>query len=289
VKGKIVVVTGATGGIGKEIARGLARLGATVVVAARSEERGQAAVNEIGGDVHALRLDVASPRSVEAFARALPFEKVDVLVNNAGAWFTDRRETPEGRELTFATNVLGPYHLTTLLRPRLAQAGRARVVNVVSSFASNYDVNDLDFSRRPFDGFKAYGQSKLALRMLTWGFAARFASDGIAVNAVAPGFVRTDFNQHAKGFMASMIGFSARLFAVSAEKGAEGPLRAATAPELDGVTGKYFDRLDEKEGGFRDPAAIADLEERCATMLEGRSAPHARLDAFELAARGVRQ
>jgi NAD(P)-dependent dehydrogenase (short-subunit alcohol dehydrogenase family) len=230
---------------------------------------------------------VASPRSIDAFVRDLPFERIDVLVNNAGAWFTDRRETPEGRELTFATNVLGPFHLTNLLHSRLAKAKGARVVNVVSAFASNYDPTDLDFFRRRFSGFKAYGQSKLALRMLTWSFAARFARDGITVNAVAPGFVRTNFNQNGKGFIIAFFTLMARLFADSPEKGAEGPLWAATAPELDGVTGKYFDRRKEKEGRFRDAQAISDLEVRCARMLGGPTTQEARLDALELAPRGV--
>jgi NAD(P)-dependent dehydrogenase (short-subunit alcohol dehydrogenase family) len=288
VEGKIAVVTGATSGIGKEIARGLAKTGATVIVGARSLESGEAVAREIGGRTTALRLDVASPRSVDAFAKELPFERVDVLVNNAGAWFTDRRETPEGRELTFATNVLGPFQLTTLLHPRLARAKGARVVNVVSAFAGNYDATDLDFFRRRFDGFKAYGQSKLALRMLTWGFAARYAKDGIAVNAVAPGFVRTNFNKNGSGFLLWFFNVMARFFADTPEKGAEGPIWAATAPELDGMTGKYFDRKKEKEGRFRDATAIEDLEARCARLLAGASARQARVDALELEPGAVR-
>jgi NAD(P)-dependent dehydrogenase (short-subunit alcohol dehydrogenase family) len=274
-KGKIAVVTGATGGIGKEIARGLAGLGATVVIGARSPERGRAARDEIAqasgnADVHVMKVDVAEAASLRAFAADVGkrFERIHVLVNNAGAWFTDRRLSPDGVELTFATNVLGPHLLTSLLLPRLRAAAPAgRIVNLVSAFAGNYDATDLPFQRRKFDGFKAYGQSKLALRMLTWGMATRLDGSGVTANAASPGFVRTDFNQHARGLMATMIGLSAKLFAVPAAKGADTPLWVAAAPELAGATGKYFEGRKEKDGKYRDAAAIADLERRCDEMI----------------------
>ena len=273
---KIAVVTGATGGIGKEIARGLARQGLTVVIGARTAARGEAARADIAAttgnaDVHVLPLDVADPASVRDFAHEVEarFPRVDVLVNNAGAWFTDRRETVRGHELTFATNVLGPYLLTKLLADRLAAAGDARVVNVVSAFSSNYDATDLGWIRRPYDGFKAYAQSKAALRMITWHFADLLRGKGVTANAVSPGFVRTDFNQNARGFMAALIGLSARLFATTPEKGAETPLWAATSAALAGVTGNMYEALKEKEPGFEDRAVIADLVQRCEAMASG--------------------
>lgn len=262
--GKVAVVTGATGGIGKQIALGLARLGATVVLGARDAGRGAAAAAEIGA-AEVVPLDVADLASLRAFAARFRdrHDTLDVLVNNAGAWFTDRRTSPQGVELTFATNVLGPHVLTDLLRDPLSAGGGGRVVNVVSSFAGGYDATDLQFERRPFDGFQAYNQSKQALRMLTWGQAARLAPAGVTANAVAPGFVRTDFNRHARGPRATMIGLSARLFAVSPAKGADTPLWAAVAPELLGVTGKYFIGRKEQDGRFHEPDPIADLERRC--------------------------
>ncbi len=184
--GKVAVVTGATGGIGKEIARGLVRLGATVVIGARDDRRGAAAAGELG--VTAYPLDVADQASIAAFAAAViaAHASIDVLVNNAGAWFSDRRESPDGVELTFATNVLGPYLLTNALLAPL-RAGHARVVNVVSSISGDYDADDLQFTRRTYDGFKAYAQSKQALRMITWGQAAAAEGTGMTANAVAPG------------------------------------------------------------------------------------------------------
>jgi len=269
--GKVAVVTGATGGVGKEIARGLTRMGARVVIGARDPARGEAARVDIGGQpgqVSVLPLDVADLSSVRAFALALSddVDRLDVLVNNAGAWFSDRRESPQGHELTFATNVLGPHLLTELLLERLREAGQARVVNVVSSLTGHYDATDLQFTRRGYDGFNSYAQSKHALRMLTWGLATRLSGSGVTANAVAPGFVRTGLNRNAHGLRASMIDLSARLFAVSPDKGAQTPLWAATAPELAGVSGRYYAGRKEKDGRFRDPGAIADLEQRCAEL-----------------------
>jgi len=271
--GKIAIVTGATAGIGKEIARGLAVMGATVVIGARSAERGEAARAEIvastqNPNVEVLLVDVAEPASVRAFVERFRarHDRLDVLVNNAGVWFTDRRQNSQGHELTFSTNVVGPWLLTSLLEEPLRAAAPSRVVNVVSGLADHYDGGDLLYTRRKYDGFKVYAQSKAAERMITWGLADRLAQAGVTVNAAAPGFVKTDFNREAKGFMAGMIDLMARLFADSPEKGAATPLWAATSPDLDGVTGRYFDAKKEKERRFDDPTQIAHVERACAEL-----------------------
>lgn len=273
-KGKIAVVTGATSGIGKEIARSLAAMGATVVIGARTEAKGEAARSEIASatgnkDLHVMCVDVAELESVKTFAAAFEkrFGKLHILVNNAGAWFSDRRTNQAGRELTFATNVLGPFALTLALEKPLRASAPSRVVNVVSSFAGDYEADDLDFSRRSFNGFKAYSQSKAALRMQTWAFAARFAGSGVSVNAAAPGFVRTDFNRNAKGLLAAMIGFSSIFFGTTPARGAKTPAWVATHPSLAGTTGKYFDAMKEKDGKWNDPAQVADLQRRCSAIV----------------------
>jgi NAD(P)-dependent dehydrogenase (short-subunit alcohol dehydrogenase family) len=272
--GKVAVVTGATGGIGKEIARGLVRLGAHVVIGARDPGRGEAARAELAADtesraggVSVLPLDVADQSSLRAFAAAFGdrHDGLDVLVNNAGAWYTDRRQSPDGYELTLATNVLGPHLLTELLLDRLrsagsSAAGSARVVNIVSAIVGDYDATDLQFTRRPYDGYKAYAQSKQALTMLTWGLAGRLAGQGVVANTAAPGFVRTGFNSNAHGPRAVMINLMGRLFAVSPAKGTDTPLWTASASELDGVTGGSFANRKQQQPKFTDPGPIAELE-----------------------------
>jgi NAD(P)-dependent dehydrogenase (short-subunit alcohol dehydrogenase family) len=272
--GTVAVVTGATTGIGKQIAAGLVRLGAQVVIGARDPGRGEAARAELaalapGRDaVAVVPVDVADQASVRGFCAYLldRYEALDLLVNNAGVWFTDRRESADGLELTFATNVVGPYLLTSLLGPALVRRGHARVVNVVSSIAGDYDATDLQFSTRPFKGFAAYAQSKQALRMLTEYFAQRFAGTGVTVNSAAPGFVRSDFNRSATGPQVMMINLSARLFGSSPARGADTPLWVAAAPELRDTTGGYFVNRKAKDGGFHDAAMQADLARRCAEL-----------------------
>jgi NAD(P)-dependent dehydrogenase (short-subunit alcohol dehydrogenase family) len=267
--GKVAVVTGATGGIGKEIARGLVQLGARVVIGARNAERGEGVRRELGGDVSVLPLDIADQPSVRGFADALGEQggRLDVLVNNAGAWFTDRRQSPQGYELTFATNTLGPYLLTELLLDRLRAAGQARVVNIVSSIAGHYDAADLQFTRRPYDGYHAYAQSKQALRMLTWGLATRLEGSGVTANVAAPGFVRSELNRNVHGLRPAMINLSLRFFGTTPAKGADTPLWVAVAPELADVTGRYFEGRAEQDGKFHDPEPIADLERRCSELV----------------------
>lgn len=281
--GKVAIVTGATGGIGKEIARGLARLGATVIVGARDRGKGEAVVAELAKDakrpeaVSTMVVDVSSVASVRAFVADFgkKHDALHILVNNAGAWYTDRRQSVDRHELTFATNVIGPYLLTKLLADRLRAAKGARVVNVVSELAASYDADDLEFEKRAFDGFKAYGQSKQALRMVTWLQAAQLEKDRITVNAAAPGFVKTDFNQNAKGFVAGMIGLFSRFMAVSPAEGADTPLWAAASREVAGATAKYYDKRTEKDGKFRETGPLADLEKRLDAMTAGKTSSSA--------------
>jgi NAD(P)-dependent dehydrogenase (short-subunit alcohol dehydrogenase family) len=267
--GVVAVVTGATAGLGREIARGLAGRGARVVINTRDAARGEAAKAYIGPEaVTVLPMDVSDQASVRSFAAAVRdlHDRVDILVNNAGAWFTERRVSADGLELTFATNVLGPYLLTELLLDPLRAAPAGRVVNVVSSIAGDYDPTDLQFTKRPYDGFKSYAQSKYALRLLTWSFAGELAGTPVTVNAAAPGFVRTEFNRNATGGKAVMINLSARLFGSSPAKGADTPLWVAIDPSLKGRTGAYFAKRTAKDRGDADPAAIEDLRDRCADL-----------------------
>lgn len=267
--GKVAIVTGATSGIGREIARGLVSMKATVLIGARDLSRAETVRSDIGAS-GVLPLDVSDQASIRAFA-AMVTENVgavDVLINNAGAWFTDRRTSAQGVELTLATNVLGPFLLTDLLSESLQAANASRVVNLVSSIAGSYEPDDLQFTRRPYNGYQAYSQSKQALRMVTWAQSRRLSGTGTTANAVSPGFVRSELNRNAKGARAVMINLSARLFATSPTKGADTPLWAASDPELVRVTGKYLAGREVKDGGFDDQAAIDDLERTCRRLTQ---------------------
>ncbi|OJY67566.1 MAG: hypothetical protein BGP16_03330 [Sphingobium sp. 66-54] len=175
----------------------------TVVLGVRDLPAGEAVAAELareagGGHVEALPLDLASIASVRHFAGSVAarHSSIGLLINNAGAWFNTRRLSPDGHEMTLATNVLGPYVLTQELLPLLLAGVPSRIVNIVSAATSDYDTSDLDWESRRFNGFKAYAQSKQALRHMTWALASRLESKGVAVNAVSPGFVKTAFLDH---------------------------------------------------------------------------------------------
>jgi NAD(P)-dependent dehydrogenase (short-subunit alcohol dehydrogenase family) len=248
-------------------------MGARVILPARDRARGERAVAEIGaskGSAEVVVGDLSSRKSTRSLAetilRAAP--KIDVLVNNAGMWTTERQESPEGFELIWATNVLGPFLLTQELAPGLAAAGNARVVNVSSVAAGKLDLDDVEWKKRPWSGFDAYQQSKQALRMLTWSFSEKLAAQRVTVNTVSPGFVRTGLNDTAKGPLAAVIRFSSRFMASTPQDGADAATWLAASPEVSGVTGKFYrEKRNEVPCQFRAPEPRARLFDLCASMV----------------------
>jgi len=247
--GRVAVVTGATSGIGREVALGLARLGATTVVVGRGADRASRTAQEISRvvqspRVEALRVDdLAVMADVRELAATLldRYPSIHLLVNNAGAYFRRREVTSEGLERTFALNVLSPFLLTSLLAPRLVSSAPARVVNVASEAhrRSQVDFGDLQSERR-YRGFAAYGTSKLELIWLTREFARRFAGTRVTVNAVHPGFVRSGFGLNNGGGTAVALRILAALFGRSVVKGADTVIYLASSPAVEGQTGTYF-------------------------------------------------
>jgi len=247
--GRVAVVTGATSRIGREIALGLARLGATTVVVGRGADRASrtaAELSRVSGNprVESLRVDdlalLADARELSA-ALLDRYSGIHILVNNAGAYFRRRELTPDGLERTFALNVLAPYVLTTLLAPRMIASAPARVVNVASAAHRNakVDFSDLQFARR-FSGFTVYGSSKLELIWLTREFARRLQGRGVTVNAVHPGYVRSGFGLNNGGGTAVAMRVLGRLFGRSVVRGADTPIFVASSPELAPATGGYY-------------------------------------------------
>ena len=269
---KVCMVTGATSGLGLATARQLAALGATVIVVGRDAAKCAAVEASIsngfaGGAVDWLVADFADRDAVRRLAAEAEdrHSRIDVLVNNAGATFPKRRVTPEGVELTLAVNHLAPFLLTTLLLHRLRESAPARIVNVssVAHESARLDFDDPTMERgyRPF---AAYGRSKLANLWFTYELARRLEGSGVTVNAVHPGLVRTALGDHSGALRRAgwrLLHVAYRKVSLSPEEGAAAITHLATAPELEGVSGRYFvgHRPAESSPASRDPAAAARL------------------------------
>jgi NAD(P)-dependent dehydrogenase (short-subunit alcohol dehydrogenase family) len=271
--GKTCLVTGASAGIGKAVARQLARLGARVVLACRNPEKGEVVRREIAGstgnhDLEVMTVDLASGRSIDLFAASFAkrHPALHALVNNAGVWLERRQESLDHVEMTWATNVLGYFRLTDRLLPSLRAAPAARVVNVASQLAGGLDLSDVEFKRRAYAGRAVYAQSKQADRMLTWALARRLDGTKVTANALHPGFVSTELFGKAGGFMAVAGWASAKLWARKPDQGADTAVWLAAAPEVEGRNGLFWIDRQERRCRFRDPNAEEALWKLCLEM-----------------------
>ena len=251
-QGKVVLVTGATAGIGLVTARELARLGATVVGVGRDADKSAAVAGQVrqaSGNprVEYLLADLSSREQVRRLAQDFGsrYDHLDVLVNNAGGVFNKRSESIDGIEMTFALNHLGYLLLTNLLLDLLLEGAPSRIVNVSSEAQRNgqIDFADLQGVQRYF-GWRAYAQSKLANVLFTYELARRLEGSEVTANALHPGFVATSFGHNNKDLFGRGIRLAQRIAARTPEHGARTSLYLATSPEVEGVGGKYF--VDEK-------------------------------------------
>ncbi|KAK2503224.1 hypothetical protein MC885_011958 [Smutsia gigantea] len=246
--GKTAVVTGANSGIGKIVAQELACRGARVILACRSQERGQRALAKIQAVSKSNRLvlgevDLSSMASIRSFARWLlqEYPEIHLLVNNAAVCGFPKTLTPEGLDFTFATNYVGPFLLTNLLQGALQRAGSARVVNV-SSFrqAHGYiDEEHLTGAGRPLAFNQNYDCSKLLLTSFTMELARRLEGTGVTVNSVDPGVVYTGIMKNFSWTYRFLFWLSS-FFIKDLRQGANPVLYLSLAKELDGISGKYF-------------------------------------------------
>ncbi|HUX72411.1 MAG TPA: SDR family oxidoreductase [Steroidobacteraceae bacterium] len=246
-QGKVVVITGATSGIGEVAARRLAGMGARIVLVARDRARGAAAltrlcrVNAGGGHcIHYGDLSRLSEMKRLAAEIAAAQPRIDVLINNAGAMFASRRLTEDGLELTFALNHMAYFVLTNGLRERLFASAPSRIVNTASGAhrGRRLDFDDLQ-SQRGFSGFKVYGRTKLCNILLTRELARRWRGHGVTANCLHPGFVATRFGDGSGGFLSRAFRL-AKLFAISPEQGADTIVHLASSPAVAGISGEYF-------------------------------------------------
>lgn len=240
--GSVILVTGATDGLGKRVALDLASRGDAVLLHGRSEQRLKAALEEIyeetGNEgLDSYLADFSSLAEVRALAERVSsdHERLDALVNNAGVILPERKESEEGLELTFAVNYLAHFLLTNLLLPLLRDSAPARVVNVASAGQSPIDFDDVMLERR-YDPMRAYGQSKLAQIMFTFSLAERLGDAGVTANALHPAsLMNTKMVLDTFGYTMSTV-----------EEGADAVVLLAVSPEQEGVTGRYFDGRRER-------------------------------------------
>jgi NAD(P)-dependent dehydrogenase (short-subunit alcohol dehydrogenase family) len=246
------LVTGATDGIGLVTARSLAEMGATVVIVGRNPEKGAAVVEslKVGIGNHRIEFmlaDLSLMEHIHELARRFKdnHERLDVLVNNVGIVSYKREETSEGLEKTLAVNHLGPFLLTNLLIDRLVSSAPSRIVNVSSGMhkAAKLDLDDIQ-NKRKYSGMKVYGQTKLMNVLFTYELAQRLDGQGVTVNAANPGLTATRFGTTGRGMMPAMKRMI-DVFAKSPEDGARTQIYLASSHDVDGITGKYFDKTKE--------------------------------------------
>jgi len=251
IRGKTCMITGATSGIGRASAIDLGKLGAKLVLVCRNRERGEELVGEIkhGGnsEVDLMIADLQSQAEIRKLAADFLATKkpLHVLMNNAGIFNMKRRIGSDGIEEVWAVNHLAYFLLTLLLLDRIKQSAPARIINISSHLHQNATIKFDDLGgERSYGGMSSYGQSKLANVLFTYELARRLAGTGVTVNAVHPGAVATNLARN-NGGIVSAAWKLAGTFMRSPENGARTQVYLASAPEVDGVTGKYF--IDEKE------------------------------------------
>jgi retinol dehydrogenase 12 len=246
-KDKVVLITGGTAGIGAVTARSLAGMGATTVIVGRDPQKTAQKADEIRaatGSEHISYLvaDLSSQDQVRRLAEEFQnrHNRLDVLINNAGAFFIKREESADGIEMTFALNHLSYFLLTNLLLNLLEASKPARIINVSSEAHRGVRMNLSDLeNQRGYSGWKAYGQSKLANIFFTYGLAATLHETGVTANALHPGFVATNFGKSNGGIYRSLFGLM-HVAAITPEEGARTSIYLASSPEVETVTGKYF-------------------------------------------------
>jgi NAD(P)-dependent dehydrogenase (short-subunit alcohol dehydrogenase family) len=272
-RGKLCLVTGANSGHGRAVASAFAKMGATVILGCRNAESAETARSDIVREtgnvcIHVLPIDLASQESVrEAADRFLMKHRaLDVLVNNAGAWWAERRISPDGIEMVWATNVIGPFQLTRLLLPALLARGAGRIVNVASSYASGLDLEDVEFQRRPYSGIHAYQASKQAVRMLTWSMADQLTGKPIVANAVCPGFMTTGLGRNAAPGFRFFLALT-RPFQSPPERGADTTVWLASSSEAAGISNQFLVKRRPVPCQFRDADACARLVRLCEKLL----------------------
>jgi NAD(P)-dependent dehydrogenase (short-subunit alcohol dehydrogenase family) len=279
IEGKTCLITGSTSGIGKQIAIGLAKLKANVVLVGRNEARCEATLQEIRGNVSTdlnknrisyLLADLSSQASIHQLVKEFlaAHESLDVLVNNAGVFLPKRFTTVDGIEYTFAVNHLAPFLLTNLLFERIKGSSPSRIITTSSVAHRGAQINfdDLQFEKRRYNGVNAYKQSKLANILFTKELSRRSNGSGITSNCFHPGGVRTNLVQSGPWYY-RLIWAIVSPFLISAWRGADTAIYLASSSEVQGISGKYF--VKRREIRLSDPADDHDAAFKLWKISEG--------------------
>jgi NAD(P)-dependent dehydrogenase (short-subunit alcohol dehydrogenase family) len=252
-KDKVCIVTGSNSGIGKETALALAGMDATVIMVVRNEERGEMVrskiVEESGNNsVDLMICDLSSMESIRSFAAEFKnkYKRLDVLVNNAGAVFNKRETTLEGFEQTLAVNYLAPFLLTHELLPILKESAPSRVINLSSGLhkSGNLNLDDLQ-SESSYSSMNVYRNAKLMVIMFTYEMSNRLKGTGVSINVVLPGFVATNLGRSSGSMMSRIMFGMMKPFQLSPKEGAETSIYVASSTDIEGVTGKCFEKKAE--------------------------------------------
>jgi NAD(P)-dependent dehydrogenase (short-subunit alcohol dehydrogenase family) len=241
-QGKVCLVTGANGSVGKATVAGLVRQGATVILACRDQARGEAALAEVKSaankaQAELLLVDLASQASVRTFAEEFTkrYERLDVLVHNAAIYKQERTLSADGLEMMFATNHLAPFLLTHLLLERLKASAPARVLTVTAPSTTRLNFDDLQGEQR-FSALTAFGASKMCNLLFSYELARQLAGSGVTANAVHPGLVKSGLMREA----AAPIRWLTSLISAPPEKAAASLVDLASSPAVEGTTGAFF-------------------------------------------------
>ncbi len=249
-KNKIVLITGATSGIGKETSRGLAKLGATIVFTTRDDIKGEKTKKELitstqNKNIHMLKCDLASFESIKNCCKEFKskYDRLHVLINNAGVWDFKRRQSKDGIENIFATNYLAPFLMTNLLLDILKKSNPSRIINITSGMHyGTINFDDIEFKQN-FSGDKAYRQSKLGVILFTRFLAKKLEGTGVTVNVVHPGMNKTDLGRDAGGFSKMIF----KMMGKDPKIGAETSIYLASSPDVENITGEYWAKKEIKK------------------------------------------
>ncbi|NVO02289.1 MAG: SDR family oxidoreductase [Bacteroidetes bacterium] len=262
---KICLITGATSGIGKETAKALSKMGATIVITSRNLEKGEIVKKEIiafsnNANVEVIKCDLSSFSSIKECVDLFKskYSKLDVLINNAGIWETERKLSKDDIELNFATNHLAPFLLTNLLLDTLKASPNSRIVNLASSAHKMGTINfdDLE-AKNSFSSFRSYGQSKLANILFTKKLAELLNGTTVTANCLHPGVVSTRLFDKMSSFQRSLFG----MFMISPLKGAQTSIYLASSPEVSHISGEYFakSKISKSTAASKDMAVAEKL------------------------------